>query len=290
MAISWVSRWMCRRRRDLVYQAGLNLIGRVRLSHCAGQAGSVFSPLPHFGIPLARGGIFRYHCSAFRCAFVAVPATPGPSGTQGFFVQGWGFTLSEQYFTSRPSAEHAETSFTATLRGMEFTFVTDAGVFSRDRVDFGSLLLIETMRVNSTDTVLDVGCGYGPIGATAARLATEGRVYMVDVNERAAGLARRNLKANKITNAEVRMGDALEPVRGIVFDTILTNPPIRAGKVVIYRMVDEAHAALKPGGSLWVVIQNKQGAPSMKKKLHERFGNVVDVERKGGFHIFQSIK
>ncbi len=199
-------------------------------------------------------------------------------------------TLSEHYFTNQPSTAHDETTFTATLRGMAFTFTTDAGVFSRDRVDFGSLLLIETMRIGSTDTVLDIGCGYGPIGSAAARLASEGQVYMVDVNERAAMLARRNLKANQISNAEVRVGDALEPVRGIAFDTILTNPPIRAGKQVIYRMVDEAHDALKPGGSLWVVIQNKQGAPSMKKRLQETFGNVLDVERKAGYHIFRAVR
>lgn len=198
--------------------------------------------------------------------------------------------MSDHYFTSKPTAEHDEATFTTQLRGMDFTFTTDAGVFSRDRIDFGSLLLIEVMQVKPADTVLDIGCGYGPIGSVAARLAPEGKVYMVDVNERAAVLARRNLKANKIGNAEVRVGDALEPVRGIAFDTILTNPPIRAGKAVIYRMVDEAYEALKPGGSLWVVIQNKQGAPSMKKKLQERFGNVQDVERKAGYHIFQSIK
>lgn len=198
--------------------------------------------------------------------------------------------MSEQYFTGRPSAEHDEATFTATLRGMEFTFTTDAGVFSRERIDFGSLLLIETMQIQPTDTVLDLGCGYGPIGSVAAKLAPEGSIYMVDVNERAATLARRNLRANRITNADVRVGDALEAVRGLTFDTILTNPPIRAGKAVIYRMVDEAYAALKPGGSLWVVIQNKQGAPSMKKKLQEAFGNVADVDRKGGFHIFRAIR
>lgn len=198
--------------------------------------------------------------------------------------------MSDHYFTNRPTAEHDETTFTATLRSMEFTFITDAGVFSRDRVDFGSLLLIETMQIKPTDTVLDLGCGYGPIGAVAAKLAREGYVYMVDVNERAAVLARRNLRANRITNADVRVGDALEPIRGVAFDTIVTNPPIRAGKQVIYRMVDEAHEALKPGGSLWVVIQTKQGAPSMKKKLQETFGNILDVDRKAGFHIFQSVK
>jgi 16S rRNA (guanine1207-N2)-methyltransferase len=198
--------------------------------------------------------------------------------------------VSEHYYTGRPSTEHDEATFTATLRGMAFTFTTDAGVFSRERVDFGSLLLIETMQIKPSDTVLDLGCGYGPIGAVAARLAHEGFVYLVDVNERAAALARRNLQANRIANAEVRVGDALEAVRGIAFDTVLTNPPIRAGKAIIYRMVDEAHAALKPGGSLWVVIQNKQGAPSMKKKLQELFGNVLDVDRKAGYHIFRSVK
>lgn len=241
---------------------------------------------------LAFSCIFRYHCSALGSTYAAVPATPGIPGTQAFFVQHWGFrfAVSDHYFTNRPSAEHDEQSFTTTLRDMEFTFTTDAGVFSRERVDFGSLLLIEVMQLQSTDTVLDIGCGYGPIGSVAAKLAHEGYVYMVDVNERAAQLARRNLRANRITNADVRVGDALEPVRGIAFDTILTNPPIRAGKAVIYRMVDEAYEALKPGGSLWVVIQNKQGAPSMKKKLQERFGNVTDVDRKGGFHIFQAIR
>ncbi|MFZ5816939.1 MAG: class I SAM-dependent methyltransferase [Bacillota bacterium] len=198
--------------------------------------------------------------------------------------------MSDHYYTNRPTAGHDEANFTTTLRGMAFTFTTDAGVFSRDRVDFGSLLLIEVMQVSPTDTVLDLGCGYGPIGSVAARLASGGFVYLVDVNERAAELARRNLKANQITNAEVRVGDALEPVRGIAFDTILTNPPIRAGKAVVYRMVDEAYAALKPGGSLWVVIQTKQGAPSMKKKLQETFGNVLDVDRKAGYHILQSVK
>lgn len=198
--------------------------------------------------------------------------------------------MSEHYYTNRPSVQHDETSFTATLRGMEFTFTTDAGVFSRERVDFGSLLLIETMRIGPSDTVLDLGCGYGPIGAAAARLADSGFIYMVDVNERAAELARRNLAANGITNAEVRVGDGLEPVQGIAFDTVLTNPPIRAGKETIYRMLDDAHAALKPGGSLWVVIQTKQGAPSMKKKLETLFGNVLDVDRKAGYHIFQSRK
>lgn len=198
--------------------------------------------------------------------------------------------MTEHYYTARPETAHEEAEFTAELRGMPFRFVTDAAVFSRNRVDFGSALLIEAMQLDSADTVLDVGCGYGPIGMSAARLVPEGRVYMVDVNERAVDLARRNLEHNGITNAEVRVSDALESVQGIAFDKVLTNPPIRAGKAVIYRIVDEAYDALKPGGSLWLVIQTKQGAPSMKKKLSERFGNVEDVEREAGYHVFKAVK
>lgn len=194
--------------------------------------------------------------------------------------------MSEHYYTSRPSAAHEETSFEATLRGMTFRFVTDAGVFSRERVDFGSLLLIQAMQIGAADTVLDLGCGYGPIGMVAARLAPQGYIYMVDVNERAVELARRNLAANGIANAEVRLGDGLAAVPGIAFDAILTNPPIRAGKATVYKLLEEAHAALKPGGSLWVVVQTKQGAPSMKRKLAELFGNVTDVDRKAGYHVF----
>lgn len=198
--------------------------------------------------------------------------------------------MAEHYYTARPAAEHDEASFTAMLRGREYRFVTDAAVFSRDRVDYGSLLLIEAMQIEPGDTVLDLGCGYGPIGAAAASLATTGRVYMVDVNERAAGLARRNLSENGLSNAEVRVGDGVEPVREIAFDKVLTNPPIRAGKAVIYAMVEGAHQVLKPGGSLYVVIQTKQGAPSMKKKLDETFGNVEDVERQSGYHVFRAVK
>jgi 16S rRNA (guanine1207-N2)-methyltransferase len=198
--------------------------------------------------------------------------------------------MTDHYYTARPEAAHEEAEFTATLRGMTLQFHTDAAVFSRDRVDFGSALLIEAMQIEPGDTVLDMGCGYGPIGLVAAKLAVQGRVYMVDVNERAAGLARRNLAENGAENAEVRVGDALEPVRGIAFDKVLTNPPIRAGKATIYRMVDEAFEALKPGGSIWVVVQTKQGAPSMKKKLTERFGNVADVDREAGYHVFQAKK
>lgn len=198
--------------------------------------------------------------------------------------------MTEHYYTARPEAAHDEHRFTATLRGTPYTFITDAAVFSRERVDFGSQLLIETMEIPESAVVLDLGCGYGPVGTVAARLAHRGRAYLVDVNERAAELAHRNLAENGIANAEVRVGDGLAPVQGTAFDAILTNPPIRAGKAVIYRLVDEAHQALRPGGSLWVVIQTKQGAPSMKRRLQALFGEVEDAARQAGYHVFRAVK
>jgi len=222
-------------------------------------------------------------------AILTPPAAERLVWPQVFYLWRYG-PLTDHYYTKHPKAEHREHQFTAQLRGLDFRFITDSAVFSRDRVDFGSALLIEALHLNVTDTVLDIGCGYGPIGLVAARLAPEGKIHMVDVNERAVDLARRNLVENEITNAEVYVSDGLEAVRGLQFDAVVTNPPIRAGKATIYLLLDEAHAVLRSSGSAWVVIQTKQGAPSMKKKLKELFGNVQDVEREAGYHVFRSIR
>jgi 16S rRNA (guanine1207-N2)-methyltransferase len=196
--------------------------------------------------------------------------------------------MSEHYYSARPGSEHELQEFAATLRGRRYRFQTDRGVFSRDRVDFGSELLIETVRVGAGDTLLDLGCGYGPVGVALAHEVA--RVHMVEINERAANLARENLKSNGVANAVVHVGDGVAPVQGITFDHVCLNPPIRAGKATVFRLLAEAYAVLAPGGRLWVVIQNKQGAPSTKKELARLFGQVEDVERKAGYHIFLATK
>jgi 16S rRNA (guanine1207-N2)-methyltransferase len=198
--------------------------------------------------------------------------------------------LSEHYFSNRPQAEHDEREFTFDLRGRTFRFVTDAGVFSRDRVDFGSVLLIETMEFSQDARILDVGCGYGPIGLTAASLAPSGHVTMIDVNERAVSLAKRNAERNGISNVTILVSDLYEQVRGQTFHVILTNPPIRAGKDTVHRIFTEGYDLLADGGELWVVIQKKQGAPSALKKLQEVYREVEEVERKKGYSILRAKK
>ncbi|MGG4443266.1 class I SAM-dependent methyltransferase [Brevibacillus fortis] len=198
--------------------------------------------------------------------------------------------MADHYYTNRPGAAHDEQQFTFMLRGNELRFITDAGVFSRDRIDFGSVLLIENMEIDSHARVLDVGCGYGPMGLTAARLAEHGRVTMIDVNERAVNLARRNAEANGLKNVEVRVSDVYSGVQGEQFDVILTNPPIRAGKEIVHRIFAEGYDLLVDGGEMWVVIQKKQGAPSALKKLQEMYREVIEVDREKGYHIFRAIK
>jgi len=199
--------------------------------------------------------------------------------------------LADHYYTNQPGAKHDIHEFTFDLRGKTYRFKTDAGVFSRDRIDFGSVLLIEKMDIRETDRILDIGCGYGPVGIVAADLANRGHVLMADINERAVGLAKENLKNNHIENAEVIVSDLFAQIPNEpVYDVALTNPPIRAGKQVVHQIFQDAHHRLKDGGTLWVVIQKKQGAPSAYSKLEEIYRTVEKVTQDKGYWIIKAIK
>lgn len=198
--------------------------------------------------------------------------------------------MADHYFTNKPTVSHDEQTFTFELRGHSLRFTTDAGVFSRERIDFGSVLLIETMQIPADARVLDVGCGYGPIGLAAAKLAAQGKVTMIDINERAVALARRNAEMNGITNVTIEVSDLYEKVMDQSFDIILTNPPIRAGKEIVHRIFTEGYERLNANGEMWVVIQKKQGAPSALKKLQDTYREVEEVERSKGYFIYRAIK
>lgn len=198
--------------------------------------------------------------------------------------------MAEHYYSKQPTAASDPKSIQVPLRGRTFTFVTDAGVFSKGGIDFGSRLLIEMMDIAEQDEVLDVGCGYGPIGLAAATLASRGRVTMVDINERAVELARANASRNGITNVEIVQGDLFEPLGGRTFTKILSNPPIRAGKTVVHRLFEQAYDHLVKGGQLWIVIQRKQGAPSALAKLESLYTSVREVDKDKGYRIYCATK
>ncbi|MFD0961932.1 class I SAM-dependent methyltransferase [Paenibacillus chungangensis] len=198
--------------------------------------------------------------------------------------------MANHYYSKSPDTAHERRTHETTLRGTKFRFVTDSGVFSKTGIDYGSRVLIEAMQFARTSEVLDVGCGYGPIGLAAATLADQGRVTMIDINERAVLLASENAVANGLKNVDVRQSDLYEAVRGLTFDVILTNPPIRAGKATVHRIFEEGCQLLRDGGSMWVVIQKKQGAPSAKEKLEQIFGHVEEITKDKGYRIFRAIK
>ncbi|MFZ2682579.1 MAG: class I SAM-dependent methyltransferase [Trichococcus flocculiformis] len=201
--------------------------------------------------------------------------------------------MSNHYYTKNPETESKETSWTFPLRDREFRFISDSGVFSKRTVDFGSHLLIESFRLNEevAGDILDVGCGYGPMGLALAHAYPTRLVEMVDVNERAMSLARRNAEANNIRNVKVYESNTYDQVpEGRQFAAIVSNPPIRAGKQVVHRILSEAHTHLLPGGTLTVVIQKKQGAPSAEQKMLDVFGNVEIIARDKGYWIIQSVK
>lgn len=199
--------------------------------------------------------------------------------------------MSQHYYSKNPQTKSKPQEWTYTLRGETFRFQTDSGVFSKNEVDFGSRLLIEAFDEPVIEgPILDVGCGYGPIGMAIAKAFPQRHVHMVDINARAIELAQKNTVLNGVENVSVYESDGLSNVEQQEFGAILTNPPIRAGKETIFRFYEEAHAKLAASGSLWVVIQKKQGAPSTQEKLQKLFSDVRVADKKKGYFIFEARK
>jgi len=198
--------------------------------------------------------------------------------------------MGEQYFAKRPASRQRPAEIHTIIRGHTFTFRTDAGVFSRGELDRGTQLLIDALDIGACETILDLGCGYGAIGIVAASLSEGGRAFLTDVNERAVSLARKNIAANGIANAEVRLGPTYEPVSGMLFHKIVCNPPIRAGRTVVDEIITGAPGHLLEQGSLWLVARTRQGADSIRSRMSAAFGNAEIVKRGSGFKVIRSTK
>ena len=193
--------------------------------------------------------------------------------------------MTEHYYTENPASAHDERTVSARLWDMELRFTTDAGVFSKDGLDRGTRILLEALPPLS-GRVLDLGCGWGPVGVLLGARYPSLDIVMTDVNARAAALARRNADANGV-RAHVVQGDGFEAVSG-PFDAIVTNPPIRAGKSVIYGLFERARDYLAPSGALYIVIRKQQGAPSALKFLKERYGEAEVISREAGFWVIRA--
>ncbi len=193
--------------------------------------------------------------------------------------------MNDHYFSASPQSGHrfAETRYT--YRGKELVFTTDAGVFSRGEVDYGTDVLLRALPPEMKGRVLDLGCGWGAVGVSVGKRYPECEIALSDVNRRALDLARDNADRNGVA-ARAFLSDGLDDVEG-TFDFIITNPPIRAGKQVIYRLFAQSAARLREGGQLYLVIRKQQGAESALRYLKTVFAEAETVEKSGGFWVIR---
>lgn len=192
------------------------------------------------------------------------------------------------YFTDNTDLKSELFTYEATILGVKYTLYSDNGVFSKEHLDFGSLLLIEEFKNPDIEgKLLDLGCGNGVIGIALGK-SYKRDVFMVDINPRATLLASKNATRNKV-NHQVLTTDCLNGVEE-EFACVLTNPPIRAGKKVVYNFFLESFNHLKTNGELWFVMRRNHGVESAIKYIDELFNNHEVVKRKNGFWIVKAIK
>ena len=195
----------------------------------------------------------------------------------------------EHYYSQDPSSKSEERIITYELNGVKYQFISDNGVFSKNHVDFATDFLLQTIYSKVVGDILDVGCGYGVIGICLSKNPQVTSATMLDINRRALELARRNCHQNKASKVKIVESNGFENIQER-FDTIITNPPIRAGKEVIYAMYQDAKEHLREEGKLFLVINKKHGAPSTIRFLQEVYGNCEIVDKKAGFHVLMCTK
>ena len=194
------------------------------------------------------------------------------------------------YYINDNKLDHKIKKYEVEVNGIILNMYTDLGVFSKDYLDYGTRVLLETIKLdNKQETVIDMGCGYGPIGIYIAKVYPEKRVYLFDVNERAVEMALKNQEENAVNNTKISVSNLFDQVN-VKADVILTNPPIRAGKQTVFKLYEEAYLNLNDGGILYVVIQKKQGVPSSVNYLSITFGNCEVIEKKKGYWILSARK
>ena len=197
--------------------------------------------------------------------------------------------MMSHYFENDENVKSCIKSIGVNFMGKYFKFASDNGVFSKDGVDVGSKLLVETyIEHGKKGRILDVGAGLGVLGIMISKF-NDCDADMLEINKRAVGLCKKIIIDNGVSKCRVFESNIYEKADGI-YDVVISNPPIRAGKVVVFEILEKAEEHLVDNGELWVVIRKKQGSDSAKKKMIEVYGNCTVVNKDKGFCILKSVK
>lgn len=191
------------------------------------------------------------------------------------------------YFTNEENLKSEIEKVIAEINGIPFYFYTDNGVFSKGELDFGTELLLKNFKYDNPNnkTLLDIGCGCGPIGIYASHLGFA--VDMSDVNKRAIHLSKMSLKEQNL-NANVFESDAYKNITN-KYDYIVSNPPIRVGKEKLYEIIMGAKDHLTDNGELWIVVRKQQGAESLIRDMKKVYKSVEVITKKKGFYIIKAL-
>lgn len=193
------------------------------------------------------------------------------------------------YYTDNRQLPHDRKEISFRFSGLNFTFQTDSGVFSRDRVDTGTAILLNALaKEGLKGRILDMGCGYGVIGIVAGKAFAGTEVVMADVNPRAVECAVSNAQRNG-ADCKILVSDGFKQIEGS-YNIIISNPPIRAGKAVIYTMFEDSVRFLEPEGRLYLVMRKQHGALSAVRKLEELFDTVEIITKDKGFFVIRACR
>ncbi len=190
----------------------------------------------------------------------------------------------EHYYSTKPITKSNEKKINFTIFDHQFTFMTDNSVFSKTKVDLGTEILLKSFDYQKKDKILDIGCGYGPIGIILGYFLKT-QVDMIDINERGLALTLKNIETNNV-RANVFFSDKYENVR-TKYDLIITNPPIRIGKKSVLEILLLAKKHLTINGELWFVIHKNGGAKSFEKRLEKEY-NIEIISKCKGFYVFKA--
>ena len=194
----------------------------------------------------------------------------------------------EHYYSEEPTSELKIKKISQNISGAKFEFYTASGIFSKDKVDTGTLALAENMIIEKNFKVLDVGCGIGVLGIVAAKFFNAS-VVMADINKRAIMLAKKNAELNNV-KAEIYQGNLYEKIKDKDFDAVVSNPPNTAGKELCFQLIEESKNYLKQSRSLQIVARHNKGGKTLSKKMEEIFGNVKVIAKKSGYSVYMSVK